>query len=131
MPGTVGRLHVKAAVRATVVVADVLFQDALGMPLSQYDDVVEAVPANGADDPFAIGVRFRGARGCGEEPRSQPADTTSEVGAIDGVPVMDQKPRRELGIGDGLDHALGGPGAAWMLGDAQMDDSTAASKPKA
>jgi hypothetical protein len=50
--GTVGRLHVEAAVRPALVVADVLFQDVLGMTLSPNDDVVEAVSAERADHPF-------------------------------------------------------------------------------
>jgi hypothetical protein len=38
MLGTVGRLHVEAAVGPAVVVADVLFQDVLGMTLSPNDE---------------------------------------------------------------------------------------------
>jgi hypothetical protein len=52
MLATVGRLHVEAAVGPAVVVADVFFQDLLGMTLSPNDDVVEAVSAECADHPL-------------------------------------------------------------------------------
>jgi Transposase IS66 family/IS66 C-terminal element len=47
--GTVGRLHVDAKVGAAVVVADVPLQHTRGMALFPNNDVVQAVPAEGAN----------------------------------------------------------------------------------
>ena len=53
----------------------------------------------------------------------EPPNTPAEVGAVDRVPVMDQKARM-LAISDGLDEALSGPDRAGFLGDARVDDPT-------
>ena len=48
--------------RAAIVVADVVAEHMLGVTLAAHDDVVQAVPAKGADRSFAKGVRLRGSR---------------------------------------------------------------------
>jgi len=85
------------------------------------DDVVEAVPAQGAFDPLAEGIGRGRARWCGEEAGAESSDGAVEVGAIDRVSVVDEESGDLLGIAGGLRDALGGPGSAWMLGDACVD----------
>jgi hypothetical protein len=70
--------------------------------------VIEAVSAERADRALRERVGLRSARWSQQGTCAQTANTTSEGGAVDRVPVMDQEARRELGIGDGLDQALGG-----------------------
>ena len=60
--GTVGRLHVDATVGAAVVVADVPLQDTRGMALSPNNDVVQAVPTEGADHALREGIGLRRTR---------------------------------------------------------------------
>lgn len=128
MTSAVGRLHVEAAVGPAVVVGDVPFQDVLGVTLSPNDDVVEAVPPECADHALGECVGLRSARRGQQDTRADATNAVSEVRAVDGVPVVDEKARGELGVSDGFDDALGGPNAGGMLGDAQVDDATAAKR---
>ena len=123
--GPIGRLHAKAALGPTVIEGEVLAEGALGMVLVADDDVVEAVPAEGADHALAEGVRFWCSRGRGEEFGAEPADTAAKIGAVDRVPVMDEEPRSLLPIGGGLDEALAGPDGAGVRRDARLDDLAA------
>jgi hypothetical protein len=123
--GAIWRLHPQPAMRPSVVVAQVLIEDALGMALVSNNHVIEAVSAERADHALCECVGLWSARWSQEGTCAQTANTTSEDGAVDRVSVMDQEARRDLGICDGLDHALGGPCAGWMLGDAQVDDPAA------
>src|SRR6185295_15160019 len=94
MSATVGRLHVEAAVGPAVVVADVFFQDVLGMTLSPNDDVVEAVSADRADHPFGERVGLRSARWGHQDTCAQTTNAAAEIAAVDGVAVIDQEARR-------------------------------------
>ena len=108
-----------------MIEAEVLAKDALGMVLVADDDVVEAIPAEGADHALAEGVGSRRSRGGSEEPRAEPADAAAKVGAVDRVPVMDEEPGSLLAVGGGLDEPLGGPVGAGVRRDAGVDDLAA------
>ena len=105
-----------------MVVGQVVLENALGMPLVLYDDVVKAVPAQGTDHPLAERIGRWCARWCGEEPGAECSDAAMEVGAIDRVSVVDEESRDLLGIACRLGDALGGPAGGWMLRDASVDD---------
>ena len=49
-----------------VVIADVLSENPAKMALVEYDQVVQAFPANGSDDPFGIRI-LPGGLWCGED----------------------------------------------------------------
>jgi hypothetical protein len=53
------RLSPQAAMRAAVVVADVFAQDALGVPLAEEQDVIEAVATERPNQALANRVRLR------------------------------------------------------------------------
>ena len=63
-------------------------QNALCMVLDVDDDVVEAVPAEGADRRSQKALAWR-LRRRGEEAGAEHPNTRAEVGAEDRVPVMD------------------------------------------
>ena len=109
-----------------MIVGEVVVENALSMLLVFEDDVVEAVPAQGADHPLAEGIGRGRARWCGEESGAKSSDAALEVGAIDRVSVVDEESGDLLGIAGRLRDALGGPGSAWMLGDAGVDDGASA-----
>jgi hypothetical protein len=120
--GAVGRLHPKSAMGPAMVVGQVLVENPLSMLLVFDDDVVESVPAQGADHPLAEGVGRWRARWCGEESGAKSSDAAMEVGAIDRVSVVDEESGDLVGIAGRLRKALGGPAGAWVLGDAGVDD---------
>jgi hypothetical protein len=124
--GAVGWLHSKSAMGPAMVVGEVVVENALGMLLVFDDDVVEAVPAEGADHALAEGIGRRRARRSGEDSGAESADAAVEVGAVDRVSVVDEESGDLLSIAGRLRDALGGPAGAWMLGDAGVDDRASA-----
>jgi hypothetical protein len=108
----------------TVIEGRVLAEDALGMSLVPDDDVVEAVPAEGSNRPFAEGVGFGRSGRRDEEAGPEPLNTPAEVGAVDRVPVMDEE-ARTLAIADSLDEALGSPDSAGVRGNARVHEAAA------
>src|ERR1017187_8158251 len=126
MSGAVGGLHPKSAMGPAMIVGEVVVENALSMLLVFEDDVVEAVPAQGADDPLAEGIGRGRARWCGEESGAECSDAALEVGAVDRVSVVDEESGDLLGIAGRLRKALGGPAGAWVLGDAGVDDRASA-----
>ena len=81
--GAVGRLHAKTSMWPTVVVGYVVMENPLGLVFVLDDDVVEAVPAEGADHPLAERVGLGRARRRGEESGAESADAAAKVGAVD------------------------------------------------
>src|SRR5450631_496598 len=124
----VGRLHPQATMRPAMIVGQVVAENPFRMRLVLDDDVVEAVPAEGADDSLAEGICLGRARRCGEEPGAESTDTAAEVGAVDGVSVVDEKARDVLAIAGGLGDALRCPAGVWMRGDTGVDDPAAAER---
>jgi hypothetical protein len=109
-----------------MIVGEVVVENALSMLLVFEDDVVEAVPAQGADDPLAEGIGRGRARWCGEESGAECSDAALEVGAVDRVSVVDEESGDLLSIARRLRDALGGPAGARVLGDAGVDDRASA-----
>ena len=72
----VGRLHPQAAMRPAMIVGQVVAENPFRMRLVLDDDVVEAVPAEGADDSLAEGICLGRARRCGEEPGAESTDVS-------------------------------------------------------
>ena len=124
--GAVRRLHPKTAVGPTVVVRNVVVEDALGVVLVPDDDVVEAVPAERTDHALAERVGLGCARRRGEESGAESADAAAKVGALDRVAVVDEEARNLMSICRGLDDALRGPAGAGMVGNGGVDDLAAA-----
>ena len=126
MSGAIGGLHPKSAMGPAMVVGQVVVENALGMLLVFDDDVVEAVPVQGTDDPLAKRIGRWRARRCGEVSGAESPDAAMEVGAIDRVSVVDEESGDLLGIAGRLRDALGSPAGGWMLGDASVGDGAPA-----
>jgi hypothetical protein len=78
----------------SVIVLEVLAQDASQVLLAKNDDVVEAVPPNGTDHALAVRVLPRRPRGGEDLLDSHRMHSTNEVRAIDLVSVSDDILRR-------------------------------------
>ena len=78
----------------SVIVLEVLPQDAPQVLLSDNDDVVQAVPPNGPDHALAVRVLPRGPRGGEDLLDAHRMHSTNEVRAIDLVSVSDDILRR-------------------------------------
>jgi len=101
------RLGVQPAMRAAMVVTDVLAQDALCVSLIHDDHVVEAFPPKGSDHSFAIRIGLRCSRRRGETPRAEALHPAPEPGAVDRVAIVDEEARcLVVAVAHGFDEGL-------------------------
>jgi hypothetical protein len=82
-----GRLGVQAAMRAAVVIADVLVQDALGVALAEDHHVVETVGTERPHQALADRVRQRRSRRREKTSHSEAAEPGTEMRIVDAVAV--------------------------------------------
>src|SRR5207253_9512485 len=92
---------------AAVIVGQVVAENASRMMLVLDDDVVEAVPTEGADHSLREGICGGRARRRGEESSAKSPHAAAEVCAVDRVSVVDEKTRDLLGVAGGLHEPLG------------------------
>ena len=91
-----------------VIVGEVVRKDAVKMPFVQHDHVVQTLPANAADDPFAIGI-LPGRPWCNRDFFNTHAlDTLGEVITVDVIAIANEKTWRFL-VREGVDDLLAGP----------------------
>jgi len=115
--GPVGRLESQAAMRTSLIVDQVLGEDALNMALVSEENVVGATSSDGADHALRICVRLRRTRRCDEGPHAKSANSGAEHAAVDGVAVMDEETGSLVGVDGGLNDTLGGPGRREFASD--------------
>jgi len=118
-------LKPQTAVGTSMVVGDVLGQNALGVALVVENDVVGTASSDGPDDAFGKRICLRGAGWSDKNPSAEPADAPAERTAVDRVAVVDHEPGDLADIGGGFDEALGGPGGSGVMGDSDVDQPTA------
>ena len=104
-----------------MIVTQVVVKTAAEVSFVQYDYVVQAFPADGADQSFDHGILPRGARRNQLLFQAQALDSTHEVGAMDGGPIPEQITGRG-GKNEGFDHLLGGPGGRGSVRDVEVKD---------
>jgi hypothetical protein len=76
-----------------VVVAEELGQHGAQVPLAEHDEVVETLPAEGADDALRDRVRPRGPDGREQGLEAQRGGALREVAPVDGVAIAEQEAR--------------------------------------
>jgi hypothetical protein len=74
-----------------VIVACEFFDDAPEVPLVDRDEVIEALPANRADQPFAEGIGCRGSRRSFQDAHAESFQFVVEARRKDPVAVVNQK----------------------------------------
>ncbi len=94
------------------------------MRFVQDDDVIEALPANGADQAFDIGILPGRARGGEYLLDTETAHTATKPDVVDAVAIAQEIPRGFVPW-KCLDHLLCRPLARGVLGDIEVDDPAA------
>jgi len=109
---------------ATVIVLEILPEDAPQVLLSNHDDVVEAFPPKGADHALAVRILPRGPRRGEDLLDSHRTHSTNEARAVDLVSVPNDVLRRRV-VGEGVDQLLSCPLCRRALGDVEVQDASA------
>jgi len=104
-----GRLDAQAAMRSSVVVGDILAQDALGVVLAEDEDVIEAVAPERAHQALANRVRHWRSRRREKASHPETTESSTQARVVDAVAVAQQITWRR--VADSLDHALRHPRA--------------------
>ncbi len=108
-----------------MVVGDVLAEYAFGMATVTDDHVVEAAASNASDHPLRKRICLGGSGGRGERANTEATNAGVKRRSKDRVAVMDEESRDMLSIDGGLDETLGSPGGRGVLGNADVDQTTA------
>lgn len=113
-----------ASVVVGEVVGEVLAQDPQQVPFVDDDHVVEALPADAANQTFA--VRVLPGRPCGGHDLldSRRLDDLREVITVDPVAIADEESRRGIPW-ERVPDLLSGPNGRWMLGGVDVEDAAA------
>jgi hypothetical protein len=109
--------------RAAVVVADILAQDALGVALAEDEDVIEAVATKCPDQTLANSVRQRRSRRRAKASHPETTKPSTERRVVNAVAVEQQEARWR--VADCLDHALRDPRARRVRGHPNVDNPAA------
>jgi hypothetical protein len=107
-----------------IVISPVRFEQVAKMPLAKYDDMIQAIPPDRADQPFRISVlpwRSRRRRPVTNAHRLKAA---GENVAVDGVAVTDEVSWC-CGPTVGLGELACDPLSRWLRGDPQQSDLAA------
>jgi hypothetical protein len=107
-----------------VIVGNVSSQHATQMPLTQNDDVIQTLAAQGPDQPFGERILPGARRRSHDFGHAHASDAAPERVSVDGIAIS-HKPARRGVVRKGVDDLLGRPCGCWMFGDRQVDDSAA------
>src|SRR3989454_10136034 len=107
-----------------VVVGEVRAQQAAEMALIEDDDVVQALPADRADEPLREGILPGGAGGDADLADAHVCDSARELVTIDRVPIAKYIRGRRF-IGKSVDHLACRPRGSRVGGDVDMDELAA------
>ena len=78
------------------------------MPLIESDHVIQALAAQGPNEPLHVAILPRGARGNRNLYQTDSCNPPPELGSVDRIAMANQVPTARL-LGKRLDHLLGGP----------------------
>jgi hypothetical protein len=112
-----------------VVVAGVAAQDALEVGFVHDQQVVEALRPDGPHEPLNECVRVRGPEGCLEDLGALGLEHVVEARDVLGVPVADQDPGGDVGVGEvtgDIPCLLGDPQGIGVIGHPCYPDPSAA-----
>ena len=107
----------------TVVVDEVVAQQATQMGLVEDDDVIEALAAQGADEAFAIGILSRRPRRSLDFADPQGLDSAGERDPVDRIAVAQEVAWGGL-PGERLHELPGRPLGRGGVGDVDVDDAS-------
>jgi hypothetical protein len=128
-----GRLHLSRPWRVVcerlmrardVVVTEVGVQESTEMRLVQDEEVVEALPADGADEPFPEGIRPGRVGGDPNLSNAHVRDAQGEHLVVDGISIAQEIPRRRV-VRERLEELSSGPDGRRMVRDVEVDEFAA------
>ena len=118
-------VHVQREVRSPlVIVAEVVLQRSLEVPLIEHDHMVQALSSDRADDAFRKRILPWRSRGYEDFLHAHALDPCPEVCAVDPVPVPEEVSRRFVPW-ECFDDLLCRPPGTRMFSDVEMHDSPA------
>jgi hypothetical protein len=94
------------------------------MGLAQNDDVIEALAADGADDPFGERVLPRCSGSDDHFANSHVGQAPGEALAVDGIPIAEEISWRGL-VWEGLEDLAGGPDCRGMIRHVEAEELAA------
>ena len=94
------------------------------MPFTEHDHLVEALPADGADEPFHVGILPGCARGGEDLADPHPLDSPHELLAVDRVAIPKEILRRGL-LGKALDDLPGRPDGRGVVRHVNVEEFAA------
>lgn len=106
-----------------VVVADVFLEDPPEGAFTEDDQVIEAFPTDGPDDPLGVGVLPGGLRRRENLLKADGPDPAPELVSVDGIPVPEQKARLGPVPRKGLRDLLCGPFGDGMSRDVEVENA--------
>jgi len=121
----VGRVLLEREVSSgTVIVGEVAGQDAAQVPLAKNKDMVQALAADRADEPFREGILPRAVGGRQHFANPHALDPAPERVAVDRVAIAQEIGRRGV-VREGVHDLLGRPGGGGVRGDVEVEDAPA------
>ena len=103
----------------TMIIVQLVGENKAQVIIVQHDDVVQAFPADRADQSFDHGILPRGTRRNELLFQIRVLDSAHQVGAIDGIPIPEEITWWG-GKWEGVDHLLGGPDSRGSVRDAEV-----------
>ena len=104
-----------------VVVTEVSAKQASEMPLVEHNEMIEAFPADGADDALGEGI-LPGRVGRDEDlVHAHAVDSTVKGVAVDRVTIPEEIAWGRV-VGERLDDLLGGPSGRGVVGDVDVNE---------
>src|SRR5208337_2471900 len=91
------------------------------MPLIESDHVIQALAAQGPNEPLHVAILPRGARGNRNLYQTHSCNPPPELGSVDRIAIANQVPTARL-LGKRLDHLLGGPCRRRMGGHVDVEE---------
>jgi hypothetical protein len=121
----VGAIHIKGKMGAkAMVIGEIRGKHAPEMPLVEDDDMIEHLAAETPDEPLAVGILPRTARGDLDFFDSYMLNTVLERHTVDRVPIPGERARRGI-PGKRLNDLLSGPLRRGMFSNIEMHNATA------
>jgi hypothetical protein len=107
-----------------IIVGEVRGQDASQMPLTENDDMLQALASHRADEPLDKRVLPGAVRRREDFSDPHPLHSLPKLLAVDGVAIAQEIGRRGV-VREGVDDLLRGPGGGGVLGHIEVDDTPA------
>jgi hypothetical protein len=101
---------------STIVMDNVFFQNEAKVPFIYRNEVIQTLPSNRSNEPFAVGIRCGSLYRCSQNPHSEVAQRGVQRNRKDRIVVVNEKLVGML-VGENLSELLRCPFGRGMLGE--------------